>query len=104
MLGSATCLLQLAGQLVILLQSQSDPKLLQPPAMFLVTLSLGSLQTNATKLVIYFIKDVLQSLQVVIDTLQLPLRLDLAGLEAADPGGFLEDAPALLCRGLKQYI
>ncbi len=89
---------------VILAEPQTDAQLAQPGAVFLIALRLGGLQFHRAELLLDFVEDVAQALQVLVDALQFPQRLDLAGLEAADAGGFFENSAPLLGRGLQQHV
>src|SRR5262249_25873769 len=95
---------QAAGQLAVLLKPQAEAQLLEALAVLLVALGLGGLEPDAAELLLHLVEDVLQAQQVGIDALELAQGFGLAGLEAADAGGLLEDGAPLLGGGLQEHI
>ena len=91
-------------QIAVFHRAEVDTQLLEAIAVFLEALGLGCLELDGAELLFYFLNDVLDAGQVLIDPFQLSQRLDLLGLESTDAGGLFEDGAAVLVRGLQKNI
>src|SRR5262249_8425229 len=96
--------LQALALLVVLFQPQGHAQFLEALAVLLIALGLGRLEPKAAELLLDFLDNVAQAVEVLIDALELAESLGLFGLEPADAGGLLEDGPPLLGRGLKEHV
>src|SRR5262245_50592897 len=89
---------------MVFVESERDAQLLQPLLVFLETLRLGGLELDAAELLIDFLDDVAEPLQVLLNAFELAERLDLLGLETANAGRLLEEDAPLFRRGLQEHI
>src|SRR2546423_10958685 len=91
---------KLRRELFVLLQSQTDAQFLEAFAVLLKALRLRRLEAHAAQLLLDFLDDVLQTLEVLIDAFEFAQRFDLARLESADARGFFKDDEPLPRGGL----
>ena len=96
--------LQLLGQLAPFGHGHLRAQLLQPVAVFPIAARLGGLRADAAQPIADFFDNVGQPQQILIDSFQPPLGLDLLGLEATDAGRLFENRPAITRRRLQQLV
>ena len=87
----------LGGQMSVVVRRQTEPPLLERRGNIVVLRGLGGLAAGGIELRFDFVDDVGQSFEILADSFELFLGLDLAGLESADSRGFFKDRAAA-CR------
>ena len=87
---------------VVVVQRVGEPQVGQALRILLIGTGPARLDLYAAQALLDFLDDVVHAQQVLVDLLELALRLLLALLELGDAGGLLEDEAALFRVGLEQ--